>query len=87
MLVGCHAGVNAAVLRHQVADLQGELPGVTVDKGSLDYKPLLHLLMLFMPVPVLPHYKHTHTQILLTRLKEHPPSNLVPKYHPSICQD
>lgn len=87
MFIGCHAGVNAAVLRHQVADLQGELPGVTVDAGSPDYKMLLHLLVLFTPVPVLPHYEHTSMQILLTHLKELSPRNPVPKYNPSVCQD
>lgn len=87
MFIGCHTGVNAAVLRHQVADLQGELPGVTADAEGPDYKTLLHLLMLFTPVPALPLYKHTCTQILLTHLKGHPSSNLVPKGNPSIYQD
>lgn len=48
MFIGCHTGVDAAVLRHQVADLQGELSWVTVDAGSPGYKTLLHLLMVFI---------------------------------------
>lgn len=60
MFISCHTGVNAAVLRHQVADLQGELPGVTVDAGSPSYKALLHLLMLFIPAPVLITNTHAH---------------------------
>lgn len=87
MFIGGHAGVNAAVLRHQVADLQGELPRVTVDAGSPDHNLLFHLLVLFIPVPVLPHYKHMSAQISLTHLEECPPQQSSTQVQPSLCQD
>lgn len=79
MFIGCHTGVDAAVLRHQVADLQGELSWVTVDAGSPSYKTLLHLLMAFIEF-LSCLTANTFTQVLLTHLKEYPSSNSVPKY-------
>lgn len=86
MLVSCHAGVNATVLRHHIANLQHELPRVTAYARNPRYKLLLCFLMLFIPVSLLPHYKDTCTQLLLTHLKEHPPSHVVPNATPAFTR-
>lgn len=48
MVIGCYARINPAVLRHQIADLQGDVSGLTRETKRKPQMPIRRQLMVLV---------------------------------------
>lgn len=49
VVIGCYARINPAVLRHQIADLQGDVSGLTRETKRKPQMPIRRQLMVLAP--------------------------------------